>query len=141
MRSQVSEVSGLFGSLSAQQADHAYAPGKWTVKPVLGHLTDTERVFSYRALSVARGDRAVLPNWEQDPWVPAGRFNDRPLESLLLEWSTARCTTIALLEGLPAEAPMRWGQVAGNPITVRTLACVLPGHLIWHLEVLKDRYL
>lgn len=141
MRAQLDETTGIFGALGEAQGDYAYAPGKWTIKEVLGHLVDTERVFAHRALNVARGEPTPLPGWDQDIWIAPGRFNERTLASLLEEWAITRRASLALLEGLPSDAPTRRGTVDGNSISARALACVLPGHLIWHLEVLKARYL
>ncbi len=141
LEDQVAEVRELLGGLTPAQADHAYAPGKWTVKEVLGHLTDTERVFSYRALSIARGDPVALPSWEHETWIAPARFGERPLASLLAEWTAVRRATVALLAGLPADAPLRRGTASGNPFSVRALAYVPPGHTIWHLDVLRARYL
>jgi len=141
VQAQVAEVRDLLGGLTPAQAGHAYAPGKWTVKEVLGHLTDTERVFSHRALSIARGDPVALPSWEHETWIAPARFGERPMASLLAEWTAVRRATLALLAGLPADTPTRRGTASGNPFSVRALAYVPPGHTIWHLEVLRARYL
>lgn len=141
LEAQVAEVRDLLGGLTPAQAGHAYAPGKWMVKEVLGHLTDTERVFSHRALSIARGDPVALPSWEHETWIAPARFGERPMASLLAEWTAVRRATLALLAGLPADTPTRRGTASGNPFSVRALAYVPPGHTIWHLEVLRARYL
>lgn len=141
MRAQIAEVRSVFGAFTPERADFTYAPGKWTVKEVLGHLIDTERVFAFRALSIARGDPAALPSWEQDTWIAPARFAARSLEDLIEEWVTARQAAIALFEGLPWDAPTRRGVASGNPISVRALVFILPGHLIGHLEFLTAHYL
>jgi hypothetical protein len=141
MRKQADEIAGVFGALTPAQAEFAYAPAKWTLKEMLGHLSDTERVFAYRALSIGRGDPAPLPGMEQDDWLLAAGFGRRPIADLLAEWRTARAATIALAEGLPPDATLRRGVASGNPFTVRALLHVAPGHTAHHLEVLRERYL
>jgi len=140
LRKQADEIAGLFGALTPAQAGFAYAPGKWSVKEVLGHMTDTERVFAYRALSIGRGDPSPLPGMEQDEWLPSAGFGRRAIADLLAEWRTVRAATIALVEGFPAEATLRRGVASGNPFSVRALLHIAPGHTAYHLEVLRDRY-
>lgn len=141
VEAQIAEVRALFGGVDEARAARGYAPGKWTVKEVLGHLIDTERVFTYRALSIGRGDPLALPSWEHESWIAPARFNERPLASLLDEWTAVRRATLALLAGFPAEALTRRGSASGNPFSVRALAFIPPGHTTWHLRVLRERYL
>ncbi len=118
-----------------------YAPGKWTIEEVAGHVADTERVFAYRILAIARGDTKELPGFEQDDYVRAGAFNARSLADLLDEFRTVRQGTIALLRGLPAEAWDRRGTANGFSVTVRGLAFVVAGHELHHAAILRERYL
>lgn len=141
LRRQVDEVAEFFGSFTAAQGDFAYAPGKWTVKDVLGHLIDTERVFAYRALSIARCDPSPLPSFDQDTWMAPAACARRSLEQLIAEWTAVRASTVALVEGLPPDAPLRRGVAADKPISVRALLYVPPGHVNYHFEVVRERYL
>jgi DNA-binding transcriptional ArsR family regulator len=137
---QMREVERRFETVTDRQALARYADGKWSVKEIMGHLCDTERIFSYRLLRIARGDTTPLPGYEQNDYVPAGRFDERPLPMLLAEFRAVRQSTAALLEGLPETAWTRWGEANGDPVTVRALAYIIVGHVSHHLEVLRDRY-
>ncbi|MFL5460634.1 MAG: DinB family protein [Gemmatimonadales bacterium] len=137
---QAREVERLFETVTDRDALARYAEGKWSVKEVLGHLCDTERIFSYRLLRIARGDTTPLPGYDENVYVPAGRFDDRPLPMLLGDFRAVRMSTAALLEGLPEEAWGRWGEANGNAITVRALAYIIVGHVSHHLEVLREKY-
>lgn len=140
MRRQAEELVGLLGSCSAEQAGFAYAPGKWTVTEVIGHLTDTERVFTYRATSIARGDAAALPGFSQDDWMEAKPFAGRTLASVLEEWCVVRAASIALIEGLPRGAEDRRGTASGRPFTARALLHASPGHTAYHLKHMREHY-
>lgn len=121
-------------------AGSAYAPGKWTVKDVLGHLIDVERVFSYRALCCARGEPTPQPGFDQDAYVASGGFGGRRLSALLSEYERVRAATLALYAGLAPEAWERRGVANGVPLTPRLLAWVTAGHELHHLAVLRERY-
>ncbi len=138
---QIAEVMVLLRPVSEPKANAAYAPGKWTLKEVVGHLADTERVMSYRAMVFARDDQGPLPKFDENAWVPPARFNDRPLGSLIDEWVAARSSSIALLAGLPAEAPARRGIASTKEISVRALAYILYGHVAHHTAIIRERYL
>lgn len=119
----------------------SYAPGKWTIKELIGHIIDTERIFAYRALSVARGEATSLPGFEQDDYVRESGANGRSLSDLTRELDAVRQSTIALFSSLPAEAWSRRGTVNGYSVTVRGLAYHMAGHELHHLRILKDKYL
>lgn len=127
----------LLSSVSDAAAVAAPAPGKWSIKQVLGHLCDAERVMSYRALRFARGDNQELAGFEQDDYVREANSNTRSLEDLLTEFDNVRRSTIALFGSLPAGAEMRRGVANGNPVTVRALAYIAAGHAQHHYEGLK----
>ncbi|HLT47287.1 MAG TPA: DinB family protein [Rubricoccaceae bacterium] len=147
----VARVEGdLFDTLEAQPGalaalldgadpDHAYAPGKWTVRQVVQHTLDAERVFAYRALRFARGDDTPLPGFEENAWAE----NDpgQPLHDLLAEADAVRAATLALLRAFPEEAWDRRGVASGHPMSVRALAYVIAGHTAHHMAVLRERYL
>lgn len=138
---QIEDTVALLRELSDEQALHAYAPGKWTIKEVIGHVTDAERVFAYRALRFARGDATPLPGFDEKSYAPAGRFVERPLASLTAELVTVRRATVALLAGLPDEAWTRAGPANHAIASVRALAWIMAGHELHHREVLSRRYL
>jgi len=141
LESQIHSVKSVIGSVPESRAQHAYAPGKWTIKEITGHLADCERVFSYRALRIARADPTPLPGFDQNIWMPPAGFNDRTLANVLDEWILVRQASVALFSGLPAEAPARRGTANNNEISVRALAYIAHGHVTHHLGVLKERYL
>lgn len=120
------------------EADQALAPGKWSLKQVLGHLVDTERVFSYRALSFARGDTAPLPGMEQDDFQAHSEANSRSLESLFMEYTFLRQANVLMFEALPELAWMRVGIASGSRVSVRALAHMIAGHELHHLNILKS---
>jgi len=137
---QVVDTRRLLDGLSSTEAEYAYAPGKWTIKEVVGHVADGERVFAYRALRFARGDATELPGFDENRYVPAGRFGDRSLGDLLDELGAVRDATVRLLAGLPAEAWERRGVASGSEVSVRALACVIAGHELHHRSILEERY-
>lgn len=141
LRRQVDDVVAFFGGIGPGQADFAYAPGKWTIKEVLGHLIDSERVFAYRALSFARSDPNPLPGFDQDVWAPPAACGRRSLDELIAEWILVRASTLALAEGLPADAPLRRGIASDKEISVRALLYVPAGHVNYHVEMVRERYL
>ena len=118
-----------------------YAPGKWTVKEVFGHLIDDERIFAYRALCVARGDARPLPGFDENDYVAATDFESRPLAALIAEYRVVRAATLALFEPLTAEEWVRRGNVNGYEASVRGLAFHVAGHELHHLRTLRERYL
>lgn len=138
---QRAELEHLLAGLDDGDARYRYAPGKWSVKEVLGHLADAERIFAYRLLRVARGDATPLAGFDENAYVPAGGFDDRPLVSLVAELGAIRGATLALLHGLPPGVGEHRGEANGQPVTVRALAWILAGHERHHLGILRDRYL
>jgi hypothetical protein len=142
LQRQAREVVALFGYLGeAGVKGLRYAPGKWTLKEVLGHLIDDERIFAYRALCVARGDERPLPGFEENDYVAAADFESRPLASLLDEYRAVRLASIALFESLPQEAWQRRGTVNGYAASPRGLAFHMAGHELHHLRVVREKYL
>jgi hypothetical protein len=119
----------------------AYAPGKWTVKQVIGHMSDTERILSYRALRIARGDATPLPGFEQDDYVPTAGSNERTLDDLLEELAIVRQSTLALVRSFPPEAWQRRGRTSDRSVTVRGLVFTLAGHELHHFRIFQERYL
>jgi DinB superfamily len=140
LAAQLGEVERLLAPLDDAAACFRYAPDKWSVKEVLGHLCDAERIFSYRLLRIARADATPLPGFDQNAYVPPADFDARPLAELLREFQAIRASTITLVEGLPSAGWERRGQASGRPISTRALAYIMVGHVTHHLGVLRDRY-
>lgn len=140
LHTQIGELQTLL-AIDEARSRSAPAPGRWSIRDVVGHLADVERILAYRALSFARGDRARLPGFEQAEWNPFGQFHERPLADLLAEWTIARQATIALARGLPGEALARRGIASDVEFTVLALLTILPGHLAHHTALLRRDWL
>jgi hypothetical protein len=140
LESQRLQMVQLFAGRSERDGSFRYAPDKWTVKEVLGHITDTERIFTYRALRIARGDQTPLPGFEQDDFVKNGGFGERTLSSLADEFALVRAASIALFRSFPEEAWARRGVASQKEVTVRALAFITAGHQIHHRLILEERY-
>jgi uncharacterized damage-inducible protein DinB len=140
MRSQIGDTVRLLQPLDESKALHRYGPGKWSVKEVVGHITDAERVFSYRALRFGRADETPVPGFDENTYVPAGRFDLRPLPELVQEYQAVRASTIALFRGMDEQALLRRGTANGDSISVRALAWILAGHELHHRGILIERY-
>jgi hypothetical protein len=140
LESQRLQMLQLFAGRSERDGSFRYAPGKWTVKEVLGHITDTERIFAYRALRFARGDQTPLPGFEQDDYVRSGAFGERPLVDLAEEFGAVRSASIALFRSFKEEAWPRRGLANEKEMTVRALAFITAGHQMHHRIILEERY-
>jgi hypothetical protein len=138
---QGAETLALLRGLSEEQGAHRYEAGKWSVRQLVGHVNDGERIFSYRALAFARGDAQALPGMEQDEWMAGVDFDARTLASLADEFEAVRSATVHLFRHLSPEAWARRGTASDNEITVRALAYIIAGHEAHHVSVLKERYL
>jgi uncharacterized damage-inducible protein DinB len=141
LQAQRATTAAFLATIPESRAGFRYAEGKWSVREVVGHLSDAERIFSYRLLRFARADETPLPGFDENTYVPAGRFELRSLADVAAEFLSVRDATLALLTGLPAEALDRQGVASGKPITVRALAWVCAGHESHHLRVIRERYL
>ncbi|MGH7656490.1 MAG: DinB family protein [Gemmatimonadaceae bacterium] len=141
LRAQLSETVALLSGVSDAKAEQAYGAGKWTLKEVVLHMADAERVFGYRMVRIARGDATPLAGFEQDAWVPHSCANARALSSLIMEFAAVRASTLALIDGLPAEAWVRKGTASGHTISARALAYIAAGHERHHLSIIRERYL
>jgi uncharacterized damage-inducible protein DinB len=135
------EVLSLLRPLDAEEQLHRYAPGKWSVKELLGHIIDTERIFAYRALRVARADQTPLPSFEENAYAAASEAERCDWNELLDEFEHVRRASILLLRHLPEAAWTRMGTASEAPISVRALAYIMIGHVAHHLEILRERYL
>jgi len=140
LATQLDQVLARLNRIPEARGDYRYAPEKWSIKEMIGHLSDTERVFAYRALRIGRGDGTPLPSFDDQAYVAEVRAGDRTLVDLAAEWGDVRRATIALFRNLPAGAWQRRGTAGDHPISVRALAHVIAGHVRHHLEVLEARY-
>ncbi|HJU54882.1 MAG TPA: DinB family protein [Pyrinomonadaceae bacterium] len=138
---QIGETLALLRSIPEERAGFRYEPDKWSIKELVGHLIDSERIFSYRALRFARDDKTALPGYEQDDYVRNGSFDDRTLEDLAAEFASARQATVLLFKHLNGEAWARRGLANESEVSVRALAHIIAGHELHHRSVLRDRYL
>ncbi len=138
---QIDGSLALLRSIPSSNSSYRYAPGKWSVNEVIGHVIDTERVFAYRALTFARNDRAPLPGFEQDDWIRGSTFNDLPLAQLISEFECVRRANIYLFQHLGPEAWMRRGTANKGEVTVRALAYIIAGHELHHMNILRTKYL
>lgn len=134
-------ASELLGGVSDEVAELAYAPGKWTLKEVVQHCADAERIFAYRALRIGRADTTDLAGWDEQAYMEPARANERTLLSLTDELRSTREATLSLLEGLPEDAWPRRGRANGMEVTVRGIAWITAGHLLHHLGIVRERYL
>ena len=138
---QLSEMTALLDSVTPEQIDHRYAPDKWSVREILGHLIDTERLFVLRAFWFARGFDSPLPSFDQHTAVQSAGAGDRPWRSLVDEFRSLRASTVLFFRHLPTEAWQRRGIASDCPFTVRALAYLGVGHVIHHAKILRERYL
>ncbi len=141
LNEQIGKTIALLRGMGEQRAsEFRYAPGKWTPKEIAGHLTDAERIFTYRVLRIARQDATPLPAFEQDDYVQTARSNERKLQDLLNEMGVVRQASLALFRGLPQGAWMQHGRVSEWDLTVRGIAFTAAGHELHHYSILRERY-
>lgn len=131
----------LFESLPEDKADHAYEPGKWSIKEVLSHLIDTERVFAYRALCISRGEQQNLPGFEQDDYAANSEAANRTMPDLIGEYQAVRLSNLYFFRSLSTVQANRIGLANGNPTSVSALAHMIAGHELHHINILNERYL
>ncbi len=141
LRSEFSTTLALLKSVSEETSLHRYAPEKWSIRETVLHVSDTERVFAYRALRFARGDKTELAGFEQDGYVEHSAADARSWQSILDEFTAVRQSSIELFRNLPPDAWARAGIASGYHITVLALAYLIPGHELHHRNILRQRYL
>jgi hypothetical protein len=140
LKTQLKQTTTFFSGRSERDGNFRYAPNKWTVKKVAGHVADAERIFAYRALCIARGDQTPLAGFEQDDYVRGARFSERKLADIIEEYADVRQASLALFCSLDEEAWQRRGVANDNPVTVRALAFIVAGHELHHRNILNERY-
>lgn len=138
---QADEIVALFTNLSEEQASFSYAEGKWTIKEVLAHIVDSERIFGYRVLAISRGDKNLLPGFDENEYVSKGKYENRSLKSLLSEYSHLSSANFELFKSLDEEMLSQKGTASGKEVTARAILFVTIGHEKHHLEIIKSRYL
>jgi uncharacterized damage-inducible protein DinB len=141
LREQQTGTAEFISTLTDDQGNSRYEPGKWSVKEVIGHIIDCERIFAYRALRFARNDKVELSGFEQDGYVENGAFDDRTMSDLAQEYSHVRSATLHLLEHLTDEAWSRRGVANGNEVSVRAIAWIIGGHELHHVSGIRSNYL
>ncbi len=141
LENQYQEIQSLLQSLPEAEANHAYSEGKWSIKEVLGHMIDTERIMSYRALCISRQEKQSLPGYEQDDYVKEANFKERTITSLLEDYRTVRKSTINLFKNFTEKMYSRKGVANNNEVTVLALLYIITGHEMHHLKILKEKYL
>ena len=135
------KLNSLIKSIPEEKGGYSYAPGKWSIKEVLGHIADVERVMAYRALCIARGEKKSLPGFDQDEYVASADFNSRPLSSFAEELLHLRNSNITLFKTINEEKMMRWGKANNHDVTVRAFMFIIAGHELHHMKILQERYL
>ncbi|WP_027126982.1 DinB family protein [Gelidibacter mesophilus] len=141
LRFHYKEVVTFIRSLNDNRLNYRYAEGKWTVKEIILHIIDTERVFSYRALCIARTDKTELPGFDQDAFVLNSRAAERNIESLLSEYESVRLATITLFDSFDHKAWTQIGTASNSSLSVRAIPFIIVGHEKHHLNIIKERYL
>lgn len=138
---QIEEVKAALGGLTDEGALFRDAPTEWTIKEVVGHMNDVERVFSYRLLRISRNDQTALPGFEQDDFVRESTFNSYPIEELVQEFEFLRLANTLAIRNLSEEAILRCGTASGMPVSARALIYMMVGHVDHHMASLREKYL
>ena len=141
LSAQPAELAQMLDGLSDERGSYAYQEDKWTIKEVVGHLIDGERMFAYRILRISRGDTTPIEGFEQDGYIENAHSNGRQMADLLEEFRLLREANLFLLKNLKEEDWVRMGTASGLPISVRALAYIMSGHITHHVNILKTRYL
>lgn len=131
----------FFARMTDEQADYAYAEGKWKLKEVLGHMIDTERVFAFRAFCFSRGEEQHFPGFDQEQYVQNSTFDSRTIQDLALEFKTVRESTLFLYRSLTDEQSLLKGTASNHPVSVRALVYMTAGHELYHLDLIKENYI
>lgn len=141
LRDQHDRATAVWTGLPEAKRDYRYAAGKWSLRQLLGHVIDAERIFAYRALCIARGDGTPLPGMDQDEYMAGARFEERSWSSLVDEYRHQRLANLALFGSFDAETLDRRGTASGLPVSVRALVWIVTGHELHHLRIVDERYL
>lgn len=137
---QGQQIYAIIQKLTSDEADYRYETGKWTVKEVVGHLVDTERIMAYRALCISRGEQKSLPGYDQDEYVEQADFDNRSLQNLSTEYDALRNATISMFNSFNEKQILRKGTANNTTVSVRALAYIIAGHEKHHLNILEEKY-
>jgi len=140
LKEQIKTSENFLKTFTEEQGNYAYANGKWTVKEVLGHIIDTERIMAFRALAFARNEKQSLPGFEQDDYVAESNFNKRSIVDMINEFRTVRESNINLFKSFDSEMLSRRGTASGSEVTVLALIYIIAGHEKHHIKILKEKY-
>ncbi|MFB7139112.1 DinB family protein [Gottfriedia sp. NPDC056225] len=141
LRKQLEESISFFKAISKEKSEYRYAEGKWSIKEVLGHLVDCERIMCYRLLAIARGDKSPLPSFDENAYNENAKFKRLDIERIINEYETVRLATLSLLANLSDETLELEGTVLNHPTTPRAIAYIIAGHELHHLKIINERYL
>lgn len=141
LREQLGETLALLQSVPEDRESYRYAEGKWSLREVIGHLIDAERVFAYRALAIARSDGADLPSMDQEEWAANSEAETRQLSEMAQEWAALRRANIHMLASMDATTGARRGRASGFDFTVRSFPWIIAGHELWHRQLIRRDYL
>jgi len=141
MEQQIIQLQQLIGEIPEEKESYAYAEGKWTIKELIGHMIDSERIFGYRALCIARGETTSLPGFDEDEYVRQANFNNRSLYDLAHEFSLVREANLAMYKSFPGEILDRKGIANNYPVSVRAILFASIGHEKHHMSIIRERYL
>lgn len=141
LEKQEAELREILSRIDEEKSLFAYAESKWTIKELIGHLIDGERIFAYRALRISRADETPIEGFEQDDYIENSNFNDIPFSELTEELLLTRRANFILFKNLTAEAWSRRGTASDNPVSVSAIAYIMVGHIRHHLKILNERYL
>lgn len=140
LSTQFGETLALLQAVPAERETYRYAPDKWSIREVIGHLIDVERMFAFRAMNMARADDVVLPGMDPDVWTRKSNANQRPLDDLAAEWGALRRAHVHMFATLGPDAGARKGIATGKEFTVRSFPWIIAGHELWHRELLERDY-
>ena len=141
LEDQIREARDLFAGFPEERGSHAYAEGKWTIKEVVSHLLDGERIFAYRLLRIARGDETPMEGFEQDGYITNSHANERSFNDMLCEFGELRAANLRLMCSMDETDWNRVGTASGFPVSARALAYIMAGHVRHHLNIIQERYL
>jgi len=141
MENQLSEVQNLLAEISEEKSNYRYSEGKWSIKELLGHLIDGQRIFAYRALRVARADETPMEGFEQDGYIENGNYDNRTFADLIKEFSLLHQADVIFFKNLSGDAWLRVGTANDSAVSVRALAYIMVGHIRHHTNILRERYL
>ncbi|PKL82869.1 MAG: hypothetical protein CVV24_07880 [Ignavibacteriae bacterium HGW-Ignavibacteriae-3] len=140
MKQQRDQFKKILSKVSSKKSLFRYAPGKWCIREVIGHIIDAERVFSYRALRFARNDKSDLPGFDENEYIRQSNYSGIKLKELIEEFCSLRSSNIIMFKNFSEDFGLRTGTANGNSFTVRAMAYIMTGHVNHHLKVLKDKY-